>query len=153
MAGEIGEMNIRLVYEAQPIRQRPYRLNPIYKKKVKEEIDRMLEPRIIELVEEFEWVSLMVVQEINQGGIRICVDLRKINDACLHDPFPTPFDRQGIGECRRPGSLLIHRWILMLPSDQDSPRRQVQDQFFHRMGVLPVHSHSFWTEEHTNNIF
>jgi hypothetical protein len=21
----------------------------------------------------------------------ICVDLRKLNDACLHDPFPTPF--------------------------------------------------------------
>jgi hypothetical protein len=25
------------------------------------------------------------------GEIRICVDLRKLNDACLHDPFPTPF--------------------------------------------------------------
>jgi hypothetical protein len=25
------------------------------------------------------------------GGISICVDLRKLNDACLHDPFPTPF--------------------------------------------------------------
>ena len=23
--------------------------------------------------------------------IRICVYLRKLNDACLHDPFPTPF--------------------------------------------------------------
>jgi hypothetical protein len=21
----------------------------------------------------------------------ICVDMRKLNDACLHDPFPTPF--------------------------------------------------------------
>ena len=25
------------------------------------------------------------------GEVRICVDLRKLNDACLHDPFPTPF--------------------------------------------------------------
>jgi hypothetical protein len=33
----------------------------------------------------------MVVQEKKQGGIRICVDLRKFNDACLHDPFSTPF--------------------------------------------------------------
>jgi hypothetical protein len=33
----------------------------------------------------------MVVQEKNQGGIRIYVDMRKMNDACLHDPFPTPF--------------------------------------------------------------
>ena len=34
----------------------------------------------------------MVVQEKKQKGkIRICVDLRKLSDACLHDPFPTPF--------------------------------------------------------------
>jgi hypothetical protein len=33
----------------------------------------------------------MVVQEKKQGGIRICVDLIKLNDACLHDPFLTPF--------------------------------------------------------------
>jgi hypothetical protein len=51
----------------------------------------MLEAGIIEPVEESEWVSPMVVQEKKQGGIRICVDLRKLNDAFLHDPFPTPF--------------------------------------------------------------
>ena len=34
----------------------------------------------------------MVVQEKNtKGEIRIYVDLRKLNDAYLHDPFPTPF--------------------------------------------------------------
>jgi hypothetical protein len=33
----------------------------------------------------------MVVQDKKTGEIRICVDLRKLNDACLHDPFPTPF--------------------------------------------------------------
>jgi hypothetical protein len=33
----------------------------------------------------------MVVQDKNTRGINICVDLRKLNDACLHDPFPTPF--------------------------------------------------------------
>jgi hypothetical protein len=33
----------------------------------------------------------MVVQEKKQGCIRICVDLRKLNYACLHFPFPTPF--------------------------------------------------------------
>jgi hypothetical protein len=51
----------------------------------------MLEASIIELVEESKWISLMVVQDNKQGGIGICVDLRKLNDACLHDPFPTPF--------------------------------------------------------------
>lgn len=33
----------------------------------------------------------MVVQNKKQGGIRICINLRKLNDACLDDPFPTPF--------------------------------------------------------------
>jgi hypothetical protein len=84
-------MKIPLRAKARPIRQRPYRLNSIYKKKVKVEIDRMLKARIIEPVEESEWISLMVVQDKKQGWIWICVNLRKLNDACLHDPFPTPF--------------------------------------------------------------
>jgi len=33
----------------------------------------------------------MVVQETKQGGIIICVDLRKLNDVFLHDTFPSPF--------------------------------------------------------------
>ena len=69
-----------------------YKLNTIYKQKVKDEIDRMLEADIIEPVEESKWISPMVVQDKKQGrGIRICIDLRKLNDAFLHDPFPTPF--------------------------------------------------------------
>jgi hypothetical protein len=56
-------------------------MNPIYKQKVKEELDRMLEASIIELVEESEWISPMVVQEKKQGELRICVYIRKMNDA------------------------------------------------------------------------
>ena len=52
----------------------------------------MLEADIIELVEELEWISPMVVHEKKKGiGIRICVNLRKLNVAWLHNPFPTPF--------------------------------------------------------------
>jgi hypothetical protein len=91
IAGELGEMKIPLRPEARSIRQRPYRLSLIYKQKVKAEIDRMLEADIIEPVKESEWIIPMVVQDKKQGGIRICFDLRKLNVACLHDPFPTPF--------------------------------------------------------------
>jgi hypothetical protein len=92
IARELGEMKIPLTLEARPIRQRPYRLNPIYKQKVKEEINRMLEAGIIELVEESKWISPMVVQDKKQvRGIRICIDLRKLNDACLQYPFPIAF--------------------------------------------------------------
>jgi hypothetical protein len=59
--GELGEIKIPLRPKARSFRQRPYRLNPIYKHKVKDEIDRMLEVRIIEPVKESEWISPMVV--------------------------------------------------------------------------------------------
>ena len=92
IVGELGEMKIPLKLDARPIKQQPYRLNPIYKKKVKDEIDRMLKADIIEPVEESEWIRPMVVQDKKQGrGIKICVDLRNLNNACLHDPFPTLF--------------------------------------------------------------
>jgi hypothetical protein len=51
----------------------------------------MLDVGITELVEEYQWISPMVVQEKKTGGIGICMDIRKINYACLNDPFPTPF--------------------------------------------------------------
>jgi hypothetical protein len=89
--GPMGEMRIPLKPYAHPVKQRPYRLNPKYKEKVKIELDRMMEAGIIEPIKESEWISPMVVQDKKTGEIRICMDLRKLNNACLHDPFPTPF--------------------------------------------------------------
>ena len=64
-------------------------MNPKYKEKVRKELDKMLAVGIIEPVEESEWVIPMVVQgKKTKGEIRICVDLRKLNDASFHDPFP-----------------------------------------------------------------
>eukprot|EP00253_Pinus_taeda_P025262 PITA_25262 len=55
----------------------------------------MLEARIIELVEESNCVSPMMVQEKEQkGDIRICIDLQKLNDACVHDRFSMPFTNE-----------------------------------------------------------
>jgi hypothetical protein len=83
-------MKIPLRVEARLIKQQPYKLNPIYKKKFKAKIDRMLEAGIIKPVEESEWISPMVFHEKNQGGIIICVNLSNFNNVCLHDPFPSP---------------------------------------------------------------
>jgi hypothetical protein len=61
--GPMGEMKIPLKENARPVKQGPYILNPKYKQKVKTKLDRMLEARIIEIVEESEWISPMVVQD------------------------------------------------------------------------------------------
>jgi hypothetical protein len=39
IAGELGEMKIALRTKVRPIKQQPYRLNPIYKQKFKVDID------------------------------------------------------------------------------------------------------------------
>ena len=51
----------------------------------------MLDTGIIEPVEESEWISPMVLQDKKTGKVQICVDLKNLNDACLHDPFSIPF--------------------------------------------------------------
>ena len=56
----------------------------------------MLESGIIELVKELECTTPMVNQDKKTSEVQICVDLRKLNDAYLHDPFPTPFTNEGL---------------------------------------------------------
>ena len=51
----------------------------------------MLDERFIEPVKESKWVKQMVVQDKKINEVQICVNLRKLNDTCLHDPFLTPF--------------------------------------------------------------
>ena len=89
--GDLGEMKIPLKPDAKPVRKRLYRLNPRYKERVKPELDRMVDVRIIEPIEESEWISPMVVQDKKTGDVKIYIGLIKLNNACLHDPFPTPF--------------------------------------------------------------
>lgn len=88
--GDPGVMKITIKSDTKPMNQRPYCLNLKYKERVHLELDKMLVAGIIESVEEYDWVSLIVVQENKQKEeIRICIDLRKLNDAYVHDPFPT----------------------------------------------------------------
>ena len=52
----------------------------------------MLDIRIIQPIEESEWISPIVIwDKKTEGKVRIYVDLRKMKDAFLHDLFQTPF--------------------------------------------------------------
>ena len=59
--GDLGVMKITLKPYAKPIKRRPYRLNLKYKESVYLELDKMLAAGIIELIEESDWVSPIVV--------------------------------------------------------------------------------------------
>jgi hypothetical protein len=90
--GVMGEINIELKPGFNLVRHSPYHLNSRVKEKVNKEIDKMLESDLIFLVEEAEWVNPIVIQRKKYTkDIRVCVDYRSLNSACVHDPFPTPF--------------------------------------------------------------
>ena len=61
IVNDLGEMKIPLLPDAKPSKQHLYRPNPKYKEKVKEELDRMLDTKIIEPLDKSEWISPIVI--------------------------------------------------------------------------------------------
>ena len=58
----------------------------------------MLDTGIIKTFEESKWINLMVVQDKKMSEIRVYFDLRKLNDASIHDLFPTSFTDEVLEE-------------------------------------------------------
>ena len=73
--------------DATPIRQKPYRIPQAYKKKVMEELEEMEKNGIIEQSDS-EWASPMVIVTKKDGGVRLCVDYRRLNAVTKFDAYP-----------------------------------------------------------------
>ena len=56
--------------------------------KVKVEVNKLLKARFIEEIKCPEWLANIVLTKKKGGQIRICVDFRDLNKACLKDEFP-----------------------------------------------------------------
>ena len=62
----------------------------------------MLVAGLIFPVDEYDWVSPIVIQsKKDMKYIRVCVDFRSLNVACIHDPFPTPFSDEVLDQVAR----------------------------------------------------
>ena len=73
---------------ALPLRHTPYNLRT----KVEEKIDELLKADIIEPVEEAsKWVNPIVIVPKSNGEIRLCLDMRRANEAIerVRHPIPT----------------------------------------------------------------
>ncbi|XP_073956431.1 uncharacterized protein [Choristoneura fumiferana] len=75
--------------EHPPISVPPYRLNPAKKELMKKEIDQMLADDIIEDCES-AWSSPALMVPKANGGIRFCVDYRRLNAITKSDTYPMP---------------------------------------------------------------
>ena len=82
------KVKMRKMYTAKQHKLR--RLPMAIRDEVKSEIDALSDKGIIESVEASEFVSGMVVVKKKNGKLRICVDLRDVNEAIVPDVFPLP---------------------------------------------------------------
>ena len=75
---------------AKPVQQRPYAYNETFAKRIREELDKLLEAEFIFEIEHTEWVSLIVIVPKKNGKLRVCVNLKKVNEATIRDNYPLP---------------------------------------------------------------
>ena len=72
-----------------PVRQAPYRLPYAHREWVKKEIEAMLKDGVVE-PSMSDWASPIVLIGKKDGGIRFCVDYRKLNVVTQGDAYPMP---------------------------------------------------------------
>ena len=73
---QVCQHTIPLKANAKPRKQRPYTYNETFAKKIKEEIDKILEARFVYEIEHTKWVSPIVVVPKKNGKLRVCVNLK-----------------------------------------------------------------------------
>jgi len=72
-----------------PIKQHPYRINPLKHNQLREEISYMLENGIIE-PSMSEWSSPCILVPKADGSMRFCTDFRRVNALTRDDSYPIP---------------------------------------------------------------
>ena len=77
------------VGDSAPIKQHPYRVSPMKKELLDKEFQYMLENDIIE-ESQSNWSSPCILVPKHDGGLRFCIDFRKVNDKTKSDSFPIP---------------------------------------------------------------
>ncbi|MCO5577322.1 hypothetical protein L7F22_031150 [Adiantum nelumboides] len=87
---KVCQHTIHLKEGAKPKKHRPYTYNETFAKKVKEEIDKLLEAKFIYEIEHTEWVSPIVVVPKKNGKLRVCVNLKQVNAVTIRDNYPLP---------------------------------------------------------------
>ena len=77
------------VGNAAPVRQRAYWIPYSQREAVKKELDAMLEAGVVRPSTSL-WASPIVIVEKKDGGLRFCVDYRRLNQLSKFDAYPMP---------------------------------------------------------------
>ncbi|MCO5599168.1 hypothetical protein L7F22_053268 [Adiantum nelumboides] len=94
----IQQHKIELKPEIKPKAQKLQRLGVIKEQALLKEVQKLLATGFIYLLENYEWVSPVVVTPKKNGKWRVCVDYRPLNKATKRDHFPLPFQDKILNE-------------------------------------------------------
>ena len=95
-----GEHTIRLTDNAEPEVYLPRKLPIVMQEKFKAELKRMQDLDVILLVDEpTEFVNpIVIVEKPNTRKLRICLDLKKLNDHICREHYPFPMSDYAIAK-------------------------------------------------------
>lgn len=93
-----------------PVRQPLRRLPLTVKDEVSDRLDELERQGVIERVSAASWVSPLVVGRKRDGRIRLCVDMRRVNEAVITDGYPLPRIEEVLDRLR--GSQVFTRFDL-----------------------------------------
>ena len=77
------------VENAAPVRHRAYQIPYSQREAVKKELDAMLKAGVVR-PSTSPWASPIVIVEKKDGGLRFCVDYRRLNQLLKFDAYPMP---------------------------------------------------------------
>jgi hypothetical protein len=97
----VHQHKIELLLNAKLVMTKQGRWNPKYSTMVKEEFNKLLEARFIEVVEITEWVSPVVLTLKKNGKLRVCVNYKVLNKVIKKDKYPLPFCEEILEEIVR----------------------------------------------------
>ena len=78
-----------IVEDSKPMKQHPYRMNPLKQKYLQDEVKYLLENDFIEPSQSNYSLPCILVPKSN-GTYRMCTDYRKVNSVTKTDSFPIP---------------------------------------------------------------
>ena len=131
------EYEIQLKSDAQPYALYTPRNVPLpLRSKVKAELERMQKIGVISPVDKpTEWCAGMVIVLKKSGTVRICVDLKPLNQSVLREVHPIPKVDEILGKLTGASLLQIgcKQWVLANPDGPQFPRA---DYLYHPLRTV-----------------
>ena len=81
--------DVYIIDGSKPVKQHPYRMNPVKQQYLREEVQYLLNNDFIE-PSQSEWSSPCILVPKPDGTFRMCTDYRNVNSVTKTDTFPIP---------------------------------------------------------------